>query len=320
LKSALIIGSAGQDGTLLKEYLKTRAMKVFEMTRSALLSDGEVLLTSCNIIDRVSARTALFCSQPEFIYYLAAHHGPAELQETHSFLDTFERSHLTHVVGLMNVLDWMGEYRPTARLFYAASSHCFGSAPHEVQNEASSMEPNDPYGITKTAGLSVCRAYRDKCGLHASVGILYNHESPLRDKRYFSKKVVRAAIEIALGYRDHIELGPLSQLVDWGYAVDYVEAMSRILCLSYPDDFIIATGKAHTVEDFVRIAFECLDLDWRRYTSANAKNILPLKPTRIGDSTKMRLATGWSPSVSFTDLIVKLVDAEKPPNGLKAKA
>jgi len=273
--------------------------------------DGETLLTDCNVTDRKAARRVLSASKPDLVYYLAAHHGPAELQDTEPFRDTFERSHLTHVVGLINVLDWIGEFMTTARLFYAASSQCFGSASHEVQTEISSMEPNDAYGITKTAGVGVCRAYRQKHGLFTSVGILYNHESPLRGDRFFSKKVVRAAAQAASGDRHQLQLGPLDQVVDWGYAPDYVEAMHRVLSLAYPDDFIIATGKGHTVRDFVRIAFDCAGLDWRKHIRANADGTVPLKPTRIGDSTKLRHATGWSPSLSFADLIATLLEAEK---------
>jgi GDPmannose 4,6-dehydratase len=185
----------------------------------------------------------------------------------------------------------------------------FGYPATPRQDESTRFAPRNAYAITKVAGAHACALYRERYSLHVSVGILYNHESPLRGPRFVSQRIVRGAWRARRepGYR--LKLGSLSAVVDWGYAPDYVDAMVRIVSHPVPDDYVIATGEPHTVREFVEIAFARLGLDWREHVEEEASLVTTTSATLIGDSTKLRARTGWSPTVGFEQMVDILLRA-----------
>ena len=200
---------------------------------------------------------------------------------------------------------------PGARLLYAASSHVFGDALVSPQNERTPLQPRCVYGITKVSGIHACRFYRRTHGVKASVGILYNHESPRRRPDFFSQKIVRAAVAIQRKQQSKLIVGNLAARVDWGYAPDYVNAMIRILELPEPTDFVVATGQLHTVEDFIEIAFRTMGLDWQDHVEESAGLIAKAHAMALtGDASALRSATTWKPSVNFEEMVALLVQSE----------
>ena len=288
---ALIAGSAGQDGTLLATYLRARGYEVRGLPRAGA-------------VDALVA-----AEQPDEIYYLAAFHHSSE-DPPIAPLALIETSVAVHVTALAHFLEAIRTRAPQARLFYAASSLVFGEVTESPQTEDTPLRPICAYGITKTAGMHLCRLYRRAHGVHASVGILYNHESPLRADKFVSKKIVKAAWAIKRGTRDKLVLGSLAAEIDWGYAPDFVDAMHRIVRLPAADEFIVATGEAHSVREFVELAFGQLGLDWRLHIEENSALITRPTRSRVGDASKLARATGWRPATSFPAMVRALVDAE----------
>ena len=202
----------------------------------------------------------------------------------------------------------MAKVSPKTRLFYAASSHVFGSPVTQPQIETTPFNPDNIYGITKAAGIHCCRYFRKEHGLFASTGILYNHESHLRPKNFLSQKIVRGVLTYKQNPSAKLMLGDLSATVDWGYAPDVVRAMTSIIGHAVPDDFIVATGISHTVKDFLQVTCELAGVDWQKCATIQA-GLLNKKPvTLIGDSSKLRKATGWKPEVSFREMIRILLE------------
>lgn len=302
MKRALVVGSAGQDGRLLSGLLTGRGYEVHGLARTT--TAGSVSLEDAEEVQQLVGML-----QPDEIYYLAAFHHSSE-DPSLDPLELFRKSHAVHVAGLLHVLEAVRKRAPRARLFYAASALIFGEAAETPQTESTPFSPICAYGITKTAGVHLCRLYRRRHQLHASVGILYNHESPLRAEKFVSKKIVSAACMIKRGMRDKLVLGDLSAELDMGYAPDFVDAMHRIVGLEAPDDFIVATGKAHSIREFVEIAFTHLGLDWREYVEENRGVITRPAWRRVGDPSKLAHATGWRPVTPFPEMVRALVDAQ----------
>jgi GDPmannose 4,6-dehydratase len=301
MATALIVGSAGQDGSLLAAHLRARDYTVHGID----VGTGPSLDDAAALADHITALA------PDEIYYLAAYHHSSEDPPVEP-VELFRRSLAVQVTGLVHVLDAIRSRARKARLFYAASSLVFGDVTESPQTEATPLAPTDPYGITKATGIQICRHYRRTHGIYAAVGILYNHESPLRSPKFLSKKVVTAAREIQRGKRDKLVLGSLSAEIDMGYAPDFVDAMHRILAVDTPDDFIIATGESHTVREFVELVFGHLGLDWTRYVEENRGVITRAPVRRVGNAAKLTASTGWRPATSFADMVRALVDAERP--------
>ena len=298
MSTALVIGAGGQDGRLLTEKLTRDGVRVAGVTRGAL-----------DLANPAAVREKVASERPDQIYYLAAHHHSSQ-DRTPEPAELFRASFATHVDGLVNVLDAMRLEAPHARLFYAASSHCFGSQPATpLQDDSTPLNPDNVYGITKTAGVHACRFYRAEHGVFASAGFLFNHESPYRRAEFVTTKIIRAAVAITRGSRERLVLGDLSARTDWGWAPDYVDAMTRILALGHPDDFVIATGEPHTVGEFAQLAFAGLGLDWREHVEENPSIITKRKLGLVGDPAKLKAATGWLPTVTFEELVRKLLDA-----------
>lgn len=296
---AVIVGSAGQDGTLLSQLLESRGYTVIGLKR------GDMDICDADAVEKLVAR-----QKPAEIYFLAAHHHSSEDTPDNEG-ELLHQSMRTHFDAAVNFLNAIATRSPTSRFFYAASSHVFGVSLGGMQNEASPLQPESAYGITKVAGMMACRYYREKKGIFASVGILYNHESPLRDHRFVSRKIASAAARIAREGQGSIELGDLDAQVDWGYAPDYVEAMNRILRAERPCEYVIATGKAHTVREFAEIAFRCVGLDYRQHITSKPELLMRKNPPRIGEATRLRTDTGWTPSITFQEMVHRLVETEK---------
>lgn len=248
--------------------------------------------------------------QPQAVFYLAAVHGSSE--QTRSLRDDrlFELSLRVHVQSAVNFLEALSKLCHNASFFYAASSHVFGDVESEVQDETTPFKPSSVYGITKAAGVHACRYYRARGNVRASAGFLYNHESSLRQDQFVSRRIVKAAVDISRGRRNELVLGRLDSRTDWGYAPDFVDAMIRIVELPDACDYVIATGEAHTVQEFVDIAFSSLGLDWRNHVREDASLLTSASPTRVGNSGLLRRRTGWRPTLSFEQMVRKLVEAE----------
>lgn len=311
MRSALIVGSSGQDGSILMECLTQRGERVLGLNRGGAYDPANgtttpLLITDCEGISKFISEV-----RPDRVYYLAAHHHSSQ-EDTSPDDSLLKDSTLVHVLGLETILHAIARESRSSRLFYAGSSHMFGNPKESPQNENTRFEPTTVYGKTKLAGADVCKKFREVGGLFCSIGILYNHESPLRASRFVSKKIVEGAVSIYLGRRHYLELGNIDHMADWGYAPDYVEAMIRILDAEIPGDFIVSSGELHTVRDFVEIAFDRLNLDWRRFIRLNPELTTRgnMHPSLFGDSSRLRQITGWEPTVSFKRMVEIMVDDE----------
>ena len=311
MPKALIVGSNGQDGTLLTQLLEEKGYHVvgIDTVRSDSPDRGCVLTSDIRSAPAVSGVLAEF--RPDEIYYLAAFHHSAE----DPLIDDQElipRSFEINTLALHNFLYGVVRKSPEARLFYAASSRVFGEPGSTPQDETTPMNPTCPYGISKAAGVHLCRYYRLERGAYCSTGFLYNHESSLRPMQFLSRKIVRAAVNVKRGLQDRVAVGSLSSLVDWGYAPDYVAAMWGILQLQQPDDFVIASGELHSVQEFAAAAFEEIGLSWEKHVIEDpsllrkARTGCPLQ----GNTAKLRTRTGWSPQVPFPEMVRRLVTEE----------
>lgn len=294
----LIVGSAGQDGTLLGQLLRARGDTVTGLRRGDL-----------DIADPVAVASFVGDTRPTAVYFLATHHHSSEdvIEDEGELFHASTRINLTAPV---NFLAAVAAQRPSARFFYAASSLVFGATDGAAQDEETPLRPDTAYGITKLAGMLACRRYREAHGLHASTGILFNHESPLRPTRFLSRKIAVAVASIARTGTGELVLGDLDAQVDWGYAPDYVDAMVRIAELDRADDFVVATGAAHAVREFAEIAFRVVGLDYRAHVREAPGVLRRRLPPRIGNPAKLIAATGWRPSLDFTQMVERLVHAE----------
>ncbi len=315
VKTSLVVGAGGQDGTLLCELLRRRGDTVVGIDSRQASSVEGIIWESTDILQRDQVSSLVQKTRPAECYYLAAFHHSAEDTELLSGSSVlFEKSYAVHVQGLIYFLDAIAQASPETRLFYAASSHVFGSPAVQPQDESTPMNPENVYGITKAAGIHCCRFFRKEHNLFASAGFLYNHESHLRPPAFLSPKIVRGVLAFKADPSKRIVLGDPSATVDWGYAPDYVEAMTRILGHVGPDDFIVATGEPHTVGEFLQTACELAGVDWRQCATTKPDLLKKKSAVLIGDSTKLRRLTGWQPSVTFCQMIEKLLDAARHTN------
>ncbi|OFZ80303.1 MAG: hypothetical protein A2583_10480 [Bdellovibrionales bacterium RIFOXYD1_FULL_53_11] len=307
MKKALIIGASGQDGHYLSQNLAGRGYTIC----GADILPGVL----CNIrLDVSNSRTVsdvISSTRPDEIYYLAAFHHSSEslpLEEQ----DLFRRSLEINTTGLGNVLAAMKTSVPATKLFYASSSHVFGNPPTQIQDETTPIAPDCFYGISKAAGMGLCRHYRNRHSLFCSTGIMYNHESPLRNNAFITKKIVKTAVTIKRGlHTGKLTIGSLSARVDWGFAGDYTDAMRLVLAHHEPDDFIVSSGETHSVLEFVEAVFDRLSLNWRDHVTESPE-VLSKRTSRIlqGDPSKLHRTTSWRPKVDFIQLAAIMTDAE----------
>lgn len=307
MKNAVVIGSSGQDGYYLARSLEHDGFKVTRIDQGSIIPAD--FFNSSEAFDLglpEHADLLIKNLQPDEIYHLAAFHQSAQEDYVES-LDTLQRSILVHEVTLFNILSAITKYSSKTRVFYAASSLIFGEPETEIQTEETPINPVTLYGITKASGLYLCRKFRKEHGVFAACGILYNHESPRRQKNFLSKKII-IGVENALKDQNSVlELGNLNAFADWGYAPDYVEAMRLILNLESPEDFIVSTGVKHSVKEFVAAAFQVAGLDWKDYVKESSGIIKRTTTSLIGDSSKLRKQSGWKPSLSFEQMVKTLV-------------
>lgn len=310
-KTAVVVGSAGQDGYYLTRLLSGKGYDIIGLSRSGLSNSRGRRERPVDIEDGQAVAALIRDVRPAEVYYLAAHHRSSE-DDVEDIYGCFLRSLAVHVCGLLNFLGAIDRDSHQTRLFYAASSHIFGDPQTVPQTEMTPLAPTDPYGITKACGLQMCRAYRRDRGLFSSVGIMYNHESPRRSPAFVTRKIVQAVVAIKRGERDRLVLGDLGAAIDWGVAADYVEAMHRILSLDEADDFVVASGETHTVGEFAETAFRALGLDSGRYLIEDSSLISKAARRRplVGDASKLRRRTGWTPSQSFEDMVRDMVTVE----------
>jgi GDPmannose 4,6-dehydratase len=308
-RSALIVGAAGQDGRLLSEQLSERGYRWLGLDRTLVQARGVGWEEPVDITVGAEVDRLVTSVQPDEIYHLAAFHSSAEESTAPGIADSFARSLAVNVQSLVNFLDAMRRSSPASRLFYAASSHVFGIPDQEPQDENTPMRPQSIYGISKAAGLQACGHFRREHGVFASCGILYNHESHYRPAQFLSARIIDGALAIAEGRAGQLVLGNLDARVDWGFAPEYVDAMQRILHLDAADDFVIATGRGHTVREFAELAFAVLGLDWKRYLREDPSRLGRRTSNLVGNAAKLKRLTGWEARVDLPDMVRRLLDA-----------
>jgi GDPmannose 4,6-dehydratase len=313
MKKALITGITGQDGSYLAEFLLEKGYEVLGMVRrtSTINFDriahlqNDIELVQGDLLDQVSLISILQAHHPGEVYNLAAQ----------SFVPTsFEQPVLTGeftALGVTRVLDAIRLVDGNIRFYQASSSEMFGKVREVPQNENTPFYPRSPYGAAKVYGHWITVNYRESYGLFACSGILFNHESPRRGLEFVTHKVTHGAAKIKLGLADELRLGNLEAERDWGYAGDYVEAMWLMLQQDKPDDYVIATGKTHSVRELCEVAFGYLGLDYQDYVVSDPKFYRPAEVDRlVGDPDKAQRVLGWKPRVTFRELIRMMVDAD----------
>ena len=313
-RRALITGVAGQDGSYLAELLLDEGYEVYGVVRRPTSERFENLdairerieLIQADLLDQLSLVKALQECRPHEVYNLASV----------SFVPaSWEQPVLTAefaAVGATALLESIRHVDPTIRFYQASSSEIFGEPRDVPQTEETPLSPLTPYGVAKAYAHFITRSYRTRYGLHASCGILYNHESPRRPLDFVPRKIAAAAAEISLGRRAEVWLGDLDARRDWGYAGDYVRAMWLMLQQDEPDDYVIASGESHTVEELVTHAFQRVGLDWREYVhiDESLRRGKAELHDLVGNPAKARRRLGWRPTVGFKALVELLVDAE----------
>ena len=313
MKTALITGVTGQDGSYLAELLLEKGYKVVGMVRRTSTTNFErirriqdkLVLVQGDLLDQVSLVDALKEHRPDEIYNLAAQ----------SFVPTSWRQPVLTgeftALGVTRMLDAMRMVVPQARFYQASSSEMFGKVREVPQNEHTPFYPRSPYGVAKVYGHWITVNYRESYGLFASSGILFNHESPRRGLEFVTRKVTHGAAKIKLGLAEELPMGNLDAQRDWGFAGDYVNAMWLMLQQKEPEDFVVASGEPRSVRRLLEVAFGLLDLDYQEYVKVDEQFIRPADVDRlVGDATKAREQLGWMPEVTFEELVKMMVDTD----------
>jgi GDPmannose 4,6-dehydratase len=313
-KRALVTGITGQDGSYLAELLLEKGYEVHGMVRRASTEKFDriehlrdtITLHQGDLLDQRSLVDTLRASKPDEIYNLAAMSFVGLSWQQPTLTADFTG------VGVTRILEAMREAAPEARFYQASSSEMFGKVREVPQNEDTPLYPRSPYGVAKVYGHFITVNYRESYDLHATSGILFNHESPRRGLEFVTRKVTWHAAAIKHGLRDKLALGNLDAKRDWGYAKDYVEAMWLMLQQDEADDFVIATGETHTVRECVQVAFDEAGLgDWEQYVEIDPQFVRPAEvDLLIGDPTKAKEKLGWTPATSFEELIRLMVRAD----------
>lgn len=315
MRRAVIFGVTGQDGHYLSELLLAMGYLVIGTARDSrspaaiARADLGVQIDHCDLTDADQVLRLIVQHAPSEVYNLAGESSVAESWRS------VRRTTDVNAIGALNILEALrvsGLGQDGTRFFQASSSEMFGDTGSAAADETHVLVPRSPYGVSKAFAHHLTTVYRDSYHLHASSGILFNHESPLRDPRFVMKKVCRAVARIAVGEQDSLVLGNLEAQRDWSFAGDVVRAMWLMLQQGDPDDYVIASGRLSSVQDVVQLAFARVGIDdWRRYVRLDASNQRPNDIRAVsGDASKARALLGWSPSLSFESLICLLVDAE----------
>ncbi len=314
--TALIFGISGQDGAYLAQWLLGQGFAVHGTSRDAELTSF-ANLAWLGIRDRVQVHSSVptdFRSviqvitrvEPDEIYNLSGQSSvglsfalPAETLESNA-------------VGTLNILEVLRMLGGKARFYNASSSECFGNTDDKPADETTPFRPRSPYAVAKSAAFWEVANYRDAYGLFACSGLLFNHESPLRPARFVTRKIVEAAIRIAAGSKETLRLGRLEVRRDWGWAPEYVKAMASMLRADQPDDYVIATGKSHSLEEFVTMSFEAVGLDWRKHVQVDPSLFRPSDIlASCGNPEKARAKLGWQAKTMLADVIANMITAAR---------
>ena len=312
-KTALITGVTGQDGSYLAEFLLEKGYRVFGLIRRSSSPNYERIehirdkleVIQGDLLDQNSLIEAVQCAKPDEVYNLGAQ----------SFVPTsWNQPVLTGeftALGVTRMLEAIRVVNPKIKFYQASSSEMFGAVEEIPQNEKTPFYPKSPYGVAKVYGHYITVNYRDSYGIFACSGILFNHESPRRGLEFVTRKVSHGVAKIKLGLQKELKVGNLDSQRDWGYAKEYVEAIWLMLQQDEPEDYVVATGKAHTVRKLLQVAFGCVGLDWENHVVIDENLIRPAEVNRlIGDASKASEELSWSPKVSFEDLIAMMVESD----------
>lgn len=315
MKRALITGITGQDGSYLAELLLKKGYKVYGTVRRLSTPNIEnishlqdkVELISADLLDQGSLTDAIVKSEPDEVYNLAAQ----------SFVKTsWDQPVLTGEftgIGVTRVLEAIRTTNKKIKFYQASSSEMFGKVTETPQKETTRFHPRSPYGVAKVYGHYITLNYRESYDMFACSGILFNHESPRRGIEFVTRKISHAVARISLGKQEKLELGNLDAKRDWGFAGDYVEAMWLMLQQDKPDDYVVATGETHSVEEFVKLAFAAVNIsDWKQYViSDHPTHLRPAEVDYlIGDYSKAKQELGWTPKTSFKELVSMMVKSD----------
>lgn len=312
-KKVLITGVTGQDGSYLAEHLLEQGYEVIGMVRRTSTINFERII---DIQDKITLVQGDLLD-PSSLVDILREHRPAEVYNlaAQSFIPTsFKQPVLTGeftALGVTRVLEAIRIVDPEIRFYQASSSEMFGKVAEVPQRETTPFHPRSPYGVAKVYGHWITVNYRESYNLFAVSGILFNHESPRRGLEFVTHKVTYNAAKIALGLTDKLPLGNLDAQRDWGWAPDYVRMMHLMLQQDHPEDYVIATGRTHSIKRLCEVAFGCVDLDWQRYVYVNPADLRPADvDLLIGDAGKARQKLGWEPRVTFEQMIEKMVEAD----------
>jgi len=310
-KRALITGITGQDGSYLAEFLLRQGYEVYGVVRRSSVSTAEriqhlldkITFIQADLLDQTSLIDAIRQARPQEVYNLAAQ----------SFVPTsWNQPVLTGeftALGVIRVLEAIRAVDSTIRFYQASSSEMYGKPIEVPQRETTPFHPRSPYGVAKVYGHHITVNYRESYNLFACSGILFNHESPARGVEFVTRKVTQGAARIKLGMVKELRLGNLEAERDWGFAGDYVEAMWRMLQQDEADDYVVATGVAHSVKDLVQVAFESAGLDWQEFIKVDEAFLRPAEVDHLlGDASKAKKKLGWQAKVSFSELIALMVE------------
>ncbi len=313
MPTALITGITGQDGSYLAEHLLGLGYAVVGVTRQSsgntagrlVAIRDRIELVGGDLLDQTSLLALVERTRPDEVYNLAAL----------TFVPTsWEQPVLTGEVtalGVHRLLEAVRLAHPGARVYQASSSEMFGKAQHVPQDEATPFYPRSPYGVSKLYGHWITVNYRESYGLHASSGILFNHESERRSPEFVSRKITLGVARIKHGVARELRLGNLDARRDWGYAPDYVRAMHLMLQRETPGDYVVATGETHSVQEFAELAFAAAGLDWREHVVVDPALFRPAEvDLLVGDASRARADLGWEPTVAFPALVRLMVEAD----------
>ena len=316
-KTALITGITGQDGFYLTNLLLSKNYNVHGIVRRVALEDKSHRLWRIkNILNKVTLHSASLESyaslvkiiqkiQPDELYHLGA-----QSFVSYSFEDEFSTIN-TNINGTHYVLSAIKDFSPKTKFYFAGSSEMFGKVQQVPQNEKTRFYPRSAYGISKVAGFQLTRNYREAYNLFCSSGILFNHESPKRGFEFVTRKITHAVAMIKLKHQKKLILGNIKSKRDWGHAKDYVEAIWLMLQQDKADDFVISTGIEHSVEDFAKLAFSLVDLDYKKFVEIDKKLLRPAEVNSlVGDSSYAKKVLGWKPKIKFEKLVKDMLDAD----------
>lgn len=311
-KSALVVGSGGQDGRILSAQLLSQGFRVVGVDVAGAPCAVGTERSGVELTDREGMHRLVEDLQPSEVYYLAAfHHASAEREQV-EIAHLLRQSFQVNVDGLVSTVEALRVHARDSRLFYASSSHVFGAAETSPQDEATLRKPQSAYGVSKCAGMDICRIMREQHGMFAVSGVLYNHESVFRGAAFVTAKIARGAAHASRALARGevpapIELGSLESLVDWSAAEDVTRAMQATLRAPLAQDYVVASGILHSVRDFCRIAFDEVGLDWEAYVRERPGLRVQAGVPLVGNAARLRQTTGWEPLVSFEGLVRRLV-------------